>query len=243
MSIDNPQSLDDVLKGVEPEIEAEPEEPVEEQIEEVEATAEPEKQEQATPAVAQESESWTKSAVLDERRKRQEAENRIKEMEARFAAQQQVKVPDVFEDPEGYSNFMRSEIQRATLENRVELSEEMMRMQKDDYDQKKDIFVELMKENPSLQQQALKHPMPGRFVYETALKHEKLKQMENVDEFEAKIRAELETKIRAEIMGEKAVEDAKDAKLQSIKPSLANARSSKSTGDNHNKSLRDIFGR
>lgn len=223
MSEDNTQSLSDILNGVEP-VEPEPEAEIEETT-----TAENEQEEpvEVAPAATKEPESeWTKAAVLDERRKRQEMQRENEELKARLAErQEQKKAPDVFEDQEGFSNHISETIRNEVLRNKVEMSQELMREKYDDYDEKEEKFVEMMRENPELQQKMLRSAMPAKFVVETVLKAERLKAMENIDEYESKLRADIESKVRAELEAEYGKKLESEAKTRSIKPSLASARS------------------
>ena len=64
-----------------------------------------------------------------------------------------------------------------------------------------------------------------KFVYDTVKKAEKLAKLENVDEFEAKTRAEIEAKVRAELEAKfEAKAKAESEKAASLSPSLANQR-------------------
>lgn len=247
------QSLDDVLSGVEPTFNDVPADPtptaeVDPPAAEVEPTAEPIIDAPAASTKEPDGpETWTKAAVLDERRKRQALERQLEEMNARLSqsaqpAQQEI---DPFEDPKSYFGQLEQKLKGETYKARVELSQDMMRSLKPDYDELESEFVDIAKENPSLWQQLQVSPNPAKFAYETAEKARKLKSLQNVDQLEAKIRAELEQKIRAELQGEIAVTTERADKIAQIKPSLASARSSNGTGDadDYDRSLQDLFGR
>lgn len=246
------QSLDDVLSGVEPTFNDAPADPaptaeVDPPAAEVEPTVEPTIDAPAASTKEPESpETWTKAAVLDERRKRQALERQLEEMQARLnqPAQPQQEI-DPFEDPKSYFGQLEAKLKGETYKARVELSQDMMRSLKPDYDELELEFVDLAKENPSLWGQLQSSPNPAKFAYETAEKARRLKSLENVDQLEARLRSELEAKIRAEMGQEHAVREEQANKVAQIKPSLASARSSSGIGDpdDYDRSLSELFGR
>lgn len=241
------QSLDDVFNGVE----EEPVEAVEEVTEEPETTTaeqeptqEPEKEpEPEVPAasVESENESWTKTAVLDERRKRQALEAEL--VELKKAQEEPVKAPDVIDDQEGFTRHFAEQMAESNRNLKIEMSQNMMRMFDPEYDAKEAEFIDLARDNPQLGQQLSEHSMPAKFVVETVNKARELKKLENVDEYKAQLRAEMEAEIRKELGAELESKKANDDKVASIKPSLANARASKNQGEPTNESLGDLFGR
>lgn len=182
----------------------------------------------APAATPEPDESWTKAMAIDERRKRQQAQAEADALRAQLQALQQGKPeqrPDLFEDPEGFVSQMRNEMRGATYQVRVELSQEMMRTIKPDYDEKEAIFVDMAKEDPTLWQKLHVSSNPAKFAYDTADKAERFKAMENVDQYEAKIRASVEQKVRAQLEQEYASKLEQAGKLAGIKPSLASVRS------------------
>lgn len=234
------QSLEDILAGNEPTVE--PEEVVEAEAEAEAATTavESEEKEQEPEAEAvkepEEKEPWTKAAYMSEKKKRQELERKLAEVE-------QKPLPDAIDDPEGFSNALRSELATTAFSIKTELSQDLMRELHDDYDEKEAVFMELAQDNPSLVQELREASNPARFAYETAKKHEELQQLKDVDSYKAKLRKELEAELRKEIMGEKEAKDAKEAeKASALKPSLVDAGES-SKDSEIQESLEDIIGR
>ena len=231
------QSLDDVLNGVEPEapIEeaptAEPE-PVatQEEVKEEEAPAAPE----AKP----EEENWTKTAVLDERRKRQALQAELDQLKSQKPAE----VPDIFTDQNAYTDYINQSVSDQVFKARVEMSQEFMRMQDSNYDDKETQFYEMATQNPLLVEQVKAHPMPARFVVDTVNKANELRKLENIDEYKAKLRAEMEADIRKELGAEMESKAKQSEQLSSITPSLANARSSNASDKPIDQSLEELFG-
>lgn len=179
------------------------------------STPEPEKPEAVKEDSADKESAGFKQALLDERRKRQELEDRLKAMETGKKPEAD---PDMFEDPDGWAKRMEVKFEQRSMRDRFDMSREMMSMFKDDYEQREQEFQELVKEDPSLIEKLKAASNPAKFAYETAVKAEKAKKLENIDEYEAQIRSELEAKIRAELEGEKAKEK---EKLDAVTPSLA----------------------
>jgi len=237
-----PQSLDDVFTDTEETVEEVVEEPVVEESEEPaepEVTAEPEPE---APAASEniEDESWTKAAVLDERRKRQALEAEIAQLRQTEPA---AKAPDVFDDQDKYTEYLTSEVRQEVSKARVEISQEMMRMQDPEYDTKEAEFVEMAKDNQQLAQQLMQHAMPAKFVVDTVNKARELKKLDNIDEYKSQLRAEMEAQVREELKAEMEQKQKETDKVSSIKPSLATARASKDQGEAVDQSLGDLFGR
>lgn len=238
------ESLEDILSG------NETQEAVEEPAEQTEPEAlEPEKEAEqpqetgekadATPASEPEPESWTKAAVMDERRKRQALEREIAEL--RREKTPEPKRPDVFEDPDGAFNHVQTQLQQELVNERIKMSRDFMQMLKPDYDEMEQAFIAMVEDNPALIEQMRQHPNPARFAYEQAAKHREYQQMQDVDSYKAKLREE----VKAELLKEMQDEQAKEAqKSEAVTPSLAKTRSSggqtEPVGD---ESLEDILGR
>lgn len=248
------QSLDDLLNDVpEPEAQA-PETP--EPQETGEATPEAETktdesadetpQEAETPEAKQEEgESWTKAAVIDERRKRQELERKLAELEA-SKAENKPERPDVFADPDGafshVEQSLKNEMAMAIHSTRLELSQEMMRTVFPDYDELESEFVDMAKDNPVLLQELQNSTMPARFAYDTAKKAREAAELKNVDKMRAKMEAEIRAEIEAQIKQEAEQTQAKSAEKQkALTPSLAATQSKGSIDDSVDESLESIL--
>lgn len=187
--LEGEQPTGEIAEEVAAETPAEPEPSPEPVAEDQGSPPEPEKQGGTVPI----------AALLDEREKRQQFQ---RELEALRAAKQQPepqKIPDVLDDQEGFVRHVQSEIRNATTAVRIEMSQDVMRMQHEDYDAMEAKFIAMAQDNPQLAQKMMESSLPAKFVYETAKKAEKLELMENVDEWEAKKTAEIEAKIRAEM--------------------------------------------
>lgn len=236
------ESLEDILSDTQeaveepaeqtPEAPAEEPKAAEEKPQESGEAKEPEK-EDSTP----ESESWTKAAVMDERRKRQALERELEQLRKPKA---EPKRPDVFEDPDGAFSHMQQQFQQELATQRIAMSRDNMQMLKPDYDDMEQVFIKMAEDNPALVEQMRSHPNPARFAYEQATKHREYQQMQDVDSYKAKLREEVKAELLKEMEADKAKEAQKD---EAVTPSLAKQRSSGGQDQPVDASLEDILGR
>lgn len=244
-------TLDDVLAGkdfVDDEADQPEEKPTAEpevaEKPEQEAKEEPETKAEAPTAGAEdENKEWTKAMALDERRKRQELERKVREYEERAKQADEPKV-DLFENPEKWQQTMLSKATHEIQMAKLEMSQELMRSLHKDYDQMEAEFIEMASTNPAVLAEFQKAANPARFAYETAQKAREAAQLKDIDGYKEKLRAEVEAEIRAKIEAEvlgKAQSQAKRDKA--LTPSLATARASGSDDDFVEPSLDDILKR
>lgn len=163
-------------------------------------------------------ESWTKKAVLDERRKRQELEKAKAELEAKLKEiEGKTETPDVFEDAEGYTKYLQQQMQN----NMLNMSEFLARKEFPDLDEKVARFEQMVKEAPMLYQQVMKSPSPYHELVNVVRKAEELDKMSDIDSYKSKLRDE----IKAELMAELKAADEQKSKgrkaAQSVPKSLA----------------------
>jgi hypothetical protein len=117
------------LEGAEPqpEIQAEPVEQSTEPPVETPAVEPEQQQPEAQPEETKELPRVGLDKYLSEREKRQEAQKRADALEARLReleakAQPQAKIPDPYEDPEGYDRYVRSSVDQNAWNLRAEMS-------------------------------------------------------------------------------------------------------------------------
>ncbi len=110
-------------------------------------------------------------ALLDTRDKLKAAEARASQLEqerAQQRASQQAPqaMPDMFEDPEGYQQVIAHQIQQATLNTRLDISEEMARGKYDDatVDAARDWVLSQGQANPGFVNQVLSSRNPYEFA-------------------------------------------------------------------------------
>lgn len=187
---------------------------------------------------ADDEESWTMAAVLDERRKRQELERQLEELRAKEKPEDTR--PDVFEDPDGAFSHVEQRFNQKILNERITLSRALMEDRHADYADKEAVFVGMAKENPDLIRQMQEHPFPAKFAYEQASKHQEYQAMQDVDAYKSKLREE----VKAELLQEMEAKNSQKAEKDKIAdaPSLSKTRSAKDDPV-IDESLEDIFKR
>ena len=194
--------VDEVFSEEEVEV-TEPVEEVEEQ--EVETTEEAEEE---TPASEEPeeptAESGLQSALLAERRKRQDLEARLREQEERE------EVPDPTYDPEGYAKHMDARAEATTRKIKIDLSRDLMLESHDDFEAKEVVFMDLLKldengtpRNVTLYEDFIKAPNPARFAYNAAKEHLEVEEIRSPN-YREKLKAELLAEIQAELKGEES---------------------------------------
>jgi hypothetical protein len=134
-------------------------------------------------------------ALLGERRRRQELEAKIAELEARYAPQPTVQPtaqegpPDRWEDPDGYDRYVidqakaeaRAEAMQVFQYQRIEQSAAVARQTLPDYDEKISEFQRLVQTNPNLLDQLHRAPNPAEFAYNTAKTNLEIAQYGGID--------------------------------------------------------------
>ncbi len=143
----------------------------------------------ATPAAEPEHERVPVRALQDERQKRQQAEDRLRQYDEYFAQlnQQPQEVPDPFTDPEANQAYVIQQAVKAAIEqitpqlqrtqtlSRAEVSEMLARQKYEDYDAKIEVFKEAIASNPFLIEQVQNAPDPATYAYNAAVKYEEAK--------------------------------------------------------------------
>lgn len=189
------------VEAVVPVVEAEPEpavEPVEPVRDEKGRFASKGVEEGAPPAQNQLPPEEYK-ALKEERTKRQTLETQLAQMQQQIEqlqAPQQPPAPppDMWEDTPGWQQHFGGQIvQQASLNARLDMSEMMMRQASPDFEEMKATFLSMMKDNPTLQQQALSDPHPWNKAYQIAKNHKTMQDLgaTDIDGLKAKLREEL----------------------------------------------------
>jgi len=161
-------------------------------------------EEGAPPAPANE---FDGAATVAERRKRQEAEDRIRALEQQLQSLHNPPAPppSVFEDENGAFNHygnqvVQQAVQTASINATLNTSEMLARREHADFEDIKAEFLELAAQNPALREQALSDPHPWEKAYQIASNARALKELgsTNVNDLREQIRAE----IQAEMQGQ-----------------------------------------
>lgn len=159
--------------------------------------------ESASPAPVEEP-AFDHAAVKGERERRQKAEQRARELEQQLQAMQQPAAPpaSIWEDETAWqqqfgSQVVNQAVNQATLNAKLDMSEMMVRQANADFEEVKEAFLELAKDNPSLTQQALNDPHPWAKAYQIAKNHKAMQELgaTDVESLKAKIREELQAEM------------------------------------------------
>lgn len=150
------------------------------------------------------------TALLGERRRRQEAERERDELRAQFAQfqrqpQQPQEMPDFWENPNAViSNQVDQAVSQALqrwqvqqLQEKADMAEAAARAKYQDYDDAFAKFREQIEVNPSLIQQMRQASDPAEFVYQRG---KQAIDMADPDTYRAKIEAEVRAKLEAEML-------------------------------------------
>lgn len=265
------KDLDSILSGgksetetTEIETEEAPAEEVEnqEEVQEEDPKQGGEEPEETPASDEKKEEKWTKKAAIAERKKRQDLEKLLQDKEKELQAFKQPKAqeekaqrPDVLDDQEGAFSHSENKLNAALWNQKVSLTQDLMREKHDDFDAVtqrflKQAFEDKERGGSAMLNEYWNSPNPAKFAYESAKKLLKMDEVSAPD-YEQNVEKKLREKILAEI-GKKSDEedeeltDSEDPKpvKKPIKlpPSFANATSAKS-GDKfvEEKSLDEIF--
>ena len=196
-------------------------------------------------AVSSDRDKGMEAAILAERRKRQEAENRARQYEEML--NQQKEKPDFWADPDAAID-QRLQAISSQFDNRfLNMSEQWARQRHEDFEDISSVFFdEMVQENPALASQAKNAPDPYEWIYQTASKYRMMKEVGSLDKLREKIRAEERARVEAEIRAdEKARIEAEINRKSELTGTLSNAPA---TGGNKTprvgrESLHDVLGR
>lgn len=166
--------------------------------------------------------------LKNERKRRQEAEERLQALEKQLQELQAPKEPpapppSLWEDEQGWQQHLQSQVLRqADQLSRINASEMAARAQHADFGEMFDLFNEMAAQNPSVVQQAMADPHPWGAAYKIAKNYKSMQDMGAVDV------SDLEAKIEARLREELAVKQ--PAPTPAIPSSLADAQSSRMAG-------------
>jgi len=134
-----------------------------------------------------------REALQDERRKRQEVEKKLRDIEARMqqSAQPQEQ-PNWYADPEAAARQMHQMIERSNFETKVALSEAILMERHEDYAEVRDLFAEAAQDDPHLAAQLIRSPNPAKFAYDMGKRIALQREIgDNPDSYRQKLEAEI----------------------------------------------------
>jgi len=224
------ESLDDVINGA-------PEAPAD--VKPVEPVAEP-VAEPVTEPVAEP--SGSSPDIVKELMSKQDAIfaelGRVREQNRLLKAKEEpAEKTNIWEDPEKRLDEVASEFDSKLLNLRTGLSENYARRIYDDFDEKLDVFTEMVKTNDLLRVQMNNSQDPAEFAYKTASEKMILEKVGNVSDFESSLRSKLEAETEAKY--KKLYEEQLG---QSLPTSLADTRAAADNTSFVNETLDDVIG-
>jgi hypothetical protein len=176
-----------------------------------------------------------KAALLDERKKRQEYERKLKELEERLTQnsnqpnaqnqnKQEEKAPDFYENPEERLAYERKQIREEFISERVRMSAALISRDRADYQEMVDAFREACAENPVLEHHMINSAVPALFAYEQGKKYLQTRDiLKDPDGYRAKLEAEIREKLLKEFDDKSATKKPADERQQ-LTASLTGAR-------------------
>lgn len=130
-------------------------------------------------------EPWHVKAVADERRKRQDAEKRLAELEAK---QTPPAKPNLFEDPDQWEKQLDervekkvARVQQESEQRYLALCEQGARARHTDFEDMANVFAEYAKSTPGLIDEARKAPDPAEFIYTAGVNLKRFKEAGSID--------------------------------------------------------------
>jgi len=204
------QSIEDVIKGApEPAPEPKPEkaqepEPAQEAKGEPEPKPEPEKApepvKESAPPADDDAPTVPRKALEDERRKRQEYEAKLREIEQ---AQKRKPAPDPVVDPKGFASHVQRDTQMQLLNERMNMSEQLVRSAhgNEAVDAATRAFIEEARKDTALHARMLRQQNPYQFVMDWHKREQTLAEVGDLDAYKKKLREE----ILAEAKGNPAI--------------------------------------
>lgn len=163
----------------------------------------PKGEEEGAPPAPVEPPAFDGAATIDERRKRQAAEQERDELRTRLEAlekqfqpppKEPAPQPSIWEDEQGWQqHFGSNVVQQATLNAKLDMSEMLARRQYEDFDAMKTSFLQMAEQNPAIVQQALGDPDPWDRAYKIARNAATMTELgaTDLETLKAKIREEL----------------------------------------------------
>lgn len=202
--------LDNILEGEEQPVEGTPQEPVEQQAEPETQPRDdtgkfaPKGEEGVPPAPEDKAKAGQEAAIVAERRKRQEAEERVTRLEQQFAALQQPQEPQapppsIWDDEEAWQNqfggkVVSTAVEQSTYQSKLQMSQMMATQAHPDFDEVWEPMNQFLTENPAVIQQVQNNPHPWDAAYKAYKNSVTLKELgaTDVESLKAKLREEIE---------------------------------------------------
>jgi len=138
------------------------------------------------------------AALMAEREKRQALERQLAEMQKRIP-QQQVKKPDLYEAPDEFRADIHRSVTETVLNERLNMSEMMVRSQFDDAEDAINTFMEAVQANPALRSQAMQSAHPYKYIYDEGKRILAMKEIGDPISYRERLEKEIREKVMAEL--------------------------------------------
>jgi hypothetical protein len=170
------------------------------------------------------------AALESERKKRQEYEKRLKDLEAKPTQP----APNFYDNPEAHLDHRFQDIE-ARAQGRVFAAlEYAAKAQHSDYDEVAAEVIEAAQSNPAIVQTVMQAANPAMAMYEQGMKLRQFREMQDPEAYRAKIAAEIREQVIAELGGRAAQAqreaEARAAKAEAIPPDISNRTSATPKG-------------
>lgn len=187
-------------------------------------------------------ESWTKKAVLDERRKRQELERQLRELQNQVNnPKEEEEIPDPIDDPVGYKDYVKNSLKQEMFAERVNETRIEMEAKHDDYLEMEQKFIELSNDDPKLAKQLRQSSNPAKFAYDTAKRYFESQKFNDPD-YQVKLREEIKKEILAELAKNQSISKATSRVNLPDLTSRTSANSNVDPKEEYKGTLEEIFG-
>lgn len=200
--------------------------PKEEEVKE-EKKAEPEVKEEVKPEPRREEFTDKERAFLraaeEERRKRQELERRLAELEKPKQPESEKKT--FWDDPEGFLKAHDQQIEQKLTQRemnaKLSTAEAIARVKYKDFDQNVEEFAQALQATPGLRESWLASQDPAEFAYRFGERTKLIREAGSLDALKAKIEKETRAKLEAEF---KAKQKELEQQRAALTPSLSDVR-------------------
>jgi len=157
------------------------------------------------------------AAVQEERRKRQDLERRLAEVEKVKPAEEKT----FWDDPEGHLKSFEQKLENERIQTKLQTAEAIARSKYPDFEENVTYFVEALQSTPGLHAQWLQSHDPGEFAYRLGKITKDVRSAGSIDALVEKIRKEEREKVHAEY---KKKQDEIEKQRQDLTPSLSDVR-------------------
>ena len=189
---------------------------------------------------------WTKAAVLDERRKRQERDQKIEELQAEIESYKKASnlplkeenpereeskdsIPDPVDNPEAYHSYMLKRQDHELFLFRQEIDQNSLSEKHDDYDEMISHFKTMASNSPAIYEEYISSRLPATYAYNAAKKDLNAKKFSD-PQYEAKLKEEIRNQVMSELGKESDGSEKPSKKSNSTMPDLNSVASSGNLG-------------